>query len=93
MWRCPSALLPPGDPFGTNSALYRYDANTSALTALVTPETNAPGGGQFVGVFFGTRHEHPARRHLRGLVSCADIDPNNPPGVDGIGLGLFKVHA
>jgi hypothetical protein len=88
-------LLPFGgpNPLGINAALYRHDAGSSTLTALVTPGMHAPGGGQFVGVYFNTNINARGDIVFGGLVSGADIDPNNPPGVAGIGLGLFKADA
>ena len=76
-----------------NSALYRHDAGSSALTALVLPGMGAPGGGQFVGVYFNSNINAQRRHRLRRTRLRADIDPNTPPGVDGIGLALFKADS
>jgi hypothetical protein len=86
-------LLPFGDPVGVNSALYRHDAGSSSLTPLVLPGMDAPGGGQFVGVHYESDINNNRDVIFSGLVSGADIDPVNPPGVDGIGLCVFKVDA
>jgi hypothetical protein len=84
------ALVPFGDPFGTNTALYRGAVGVSSLTALVLPGDPAPGGGTFAGVYFNTGINTQREIVFGGLVPGADIDPMNPPGAAGIGLGLFK---
>jgi hypothetical protein len=52
--------------------------------------TAAPGGGTFAGVFFHTSINNQGDIVFSGAVTGADIDPSNPPGEMGIGLGLFR---
>ena len=85
----PLVLAPLGVPFGTNTALYRGAVGSSTLTALVLPGDPAPGGGTFAGVYFTTDINIQRDVLFSGLVTGADVDPVSPPGVLGIGLGLF----
>jgi hypothetical protein len=86
-------LDPLGSPIGVNAALFRGDAGASTLTLLVKPGMDAPGGGKFAGVYFTSNIDIHRNVIFGGIVTGLDIDPNNPPGVDGLGLGLFKVDA
>ena len=77
-------------PIGLNAGVYRRDANSSTLTAVATPGMPAPGGGTFAGAYFNTHINNQGDILFPGIVTGADIDPDNPPGVDGLGVGLFQ---
>jgi hypothetical protein len=85
----PFLLDPFTPPVGLNSGLFRLSHNSGALSAVVVPGTPAPGGGTFQGVFFNTSMNNRGQIVFPGLATGTDIDPNSPPGYNGIASALF----
>lgn len=77
-------------PSGLNSAIYRYSHVTRAVSAVFVPGvTPAPGGGTFAGATISTSMNNSGDIAFTGIVTGADIDPDNPPGFDGLGNKVF----
>ena len=79
-------------PVGVNSGLYRYRSSQKKTTAVVLSGMSAPGGGTFAGVGFDTGMNNSGNIVFAGLVTGADIDPNTPPGSNGLGVGVFRAE-
>jgi hypothetical protein len=57
---------------------------------VVVPDvTPAPGGGVFEGAPKHASLNNQGDIAFAGMVSGADIDPSSPPGIDGLGTGIF----
>lgn len=68
-------------PLGLNSGVYRYDAATRTLGAVVIPDvTPAPGGSLFAGAFFYTSFGPEGR--LPGLGRCERLRVHRRGGPD-----------
>jgi len=79
----------PALPFGHSSGIFRFSHSDKTLSAVALPGTPAPGGGTFAGVYFNTSLNNRGDIVFTGIVTGADIDPSSPPGIMGLGTGLF----
>jgi hypothetical protein len=81
------ALDPFIHPAGLNSGVYRWDASSQSLSAVVAPfVTPAPTGGPFLGAY-----TH-ATLDQRGQVAFAGIIPTDAGTTPGLGMGVFLAH-
>src|SRR5262249_37721527 len=87
-----SPFPPPGTPIGTNAGIYRFDAASGAVSAVMTPGvTPAPGGGFFQGssAFRSTVINNSGTVLFDGMIPTADgIHINGEPYI-GLGVGIF----
>ena len=78
------ALDPFIRPSGLNSGVYRWDASSQNLAAVVVPfVTPAPTGGPFLGTFTHATIDE------RGQVAFAGIIPSDAGTTPGLGMGVF----
>lgn len=81
----------PGE--GHKTGLYLFSHELDGVVAVVRPGDQAPDcGGVFDGIYSHPWINNYGEIIFGGIVTGADIDPNNPPGVNGLGLGVFLRH-
>lgn len=80
---------PESDVAGVNTGVYRFSRKTGAVTPVMLPGDPAPGGGKFAGALTASGFNNWGHVAFAGLVTGADIDPDTPPGIDGLGVGVF----
>lgn len=80
---------PVTDVVGINSGVYRFTQHTGIVTPVMLPGDPAPESGEFVGAFTSSGLNNRADIVFAGIVTGDDIDPNTPPGTDGLGVGVF----
>lgn len=81
--------VPVTDVIGVNAGVYRFERKAGMTGPVILPGDPAPGGGEFVGAFTSSGFNDRGDIAFGGLVTGADIDPDTPPGIDGLGVGAF----
>lgn len=83
------AREPVTDVVGVNAGVYRFTRKTGMVTPVMLPGDPAPGGGEFAGAFSSSGLNNRGDIAFAGVVTGADIDLGTPPGIDGLGVGVF----
>jgi len=77
-------------PLGVNAGVYRYSHSTGTLSAILVPfVTPIPSGGVFAGGDFSADINNAGAVVFPGKIPGGDIDPNTPPGFDGLSNRIF----
>lgn len=82
-------------PEGTNAGIYRFDADSSTVSAVMTPGvTPAPGGGFFQGssAFRSTVVNNSGTVLFDGMIPTADGIHIKGEDYIGLGVGIFQAN-
>lgn len=80
-----------GDDY--SGGLFVFSKETGQVRGVVCPGDPAPGGGTIKGTTFHPRINNRGDAVFPAHITGADIDPNTPPGLDGIGQGILLRRA
>lgn len=78
-------------PVGANSGVYRRSHSTGVVTPVVRPGvTHAPGGGEFVGGYFGPNLNNGGDLVFPAIIHTEDGIHVTGEAYTGLGIGIFK---